>query len=402
MDIKFNKSNLIQLWLILIIVSLTTSPAFALNAAGMNIFLIGLMALSPIVFLSSVHSIGKVDVLLILFLLSIIFAPLLNHPESMRWSTVLYTWIFGITFLAYKQLLYKGFFQIEHFEKLLRYLIYTYTIVLLIQQFCVLTGLPIFIASHYNPVEPWKLSSLAAEPSWSARTVAFLMFCYIVSKEIISKKTYRFKIEFKNDKYLWFSFLWTMTTMNSGTAFLFVFIILSLFLRFKTLFGFIILGLVIFVIINVFGITVLDRTLNVFFATLTFDIESIIAADHSASFRIVPTIVMLQKVSVLTVDDWFGYGIDYTGNFMYLFTYGLSKGTTAGGSLSTWIEYGFLSFALLMLFSLYVSYIKQKRVALIFWFFLVFLYSVNTQILWMALTLLLTINYFYSMERGKL
>ena len=116
---NLTKTNLIKFWISIIIISFGTSPAFALDSSNMNILLIGVMLISPIILFISIRSISVEDILLILFILSIIFSPLINHPETMRWSTVIYSCMFIISFITYKHLLYKDVFGIEDFVKLI-------------------------------------------------------------------------------------------------------------------------------------------------------------------------------------------------------------------------------------------------------------------------------------------
>lgn len=402
MNNRFSKSKLIVFWISFLIVLLSTSPSFMLNESSMNTYLIGAMGLSPIILflsLQSIQGIGKEDVILILFLLSITFIPLFNHPETMRWSTVLFSWMFCLTFLVYKQLLLKGVFSLEDFVKLLSYLIYGYMIILIIQQFCVAVGLPVLFESHYNITEPWKLNSLAAEPSWAARSVGFLMFCYIITKEIILEKKYSFKTNFKDDRYLWLSFFWTMLTMGSGTAFLFIILVLSVFLRLKTLLLFIVIILILFGFINYFEIKAADRTIGLFLATLTFDPQLIMEADRSGSSRIIPFIVLIEKVNITSIDGWFGHGIDYVGNNLYMYFAIPIKGTGGGGMFELWMNYGFLSFILFLSFSLMITLKLRNFKVMFFWFFLVFMYGVNSQLVWMTIILIFTINYFFHKGR---
>ena len=159
-------------FLIIILVSMAISHAFALGEGNRNLFLIGVMSISQIIILRF-FEFDKLDFLLLLFFTTIAIFPSLSHPETMRWSTVFYSIMFGLTFIAYKQLLRQKHFSILNYFKILKLLIYAYFIVLLIQQFCVLTGLPIFNLSNYDVTQPWKLNSLAAEPSHSARIVAY-------------------------------------------------------------------------------------------------------------------------------------------------------------------------------------------------------------------------------------
>ncbi len=393
---NITKTNLIKFWLSLLIISFATSPAFALDSSNMNLLLIGVMLISPIILFISIRSISIEDILLILFMLSIIFSPLINHPETMRWSTVIYSCMFIISFITYKHLLYKDIFRIENFEKLIRYLIYAYTLVLIIQQICVLLGLPIFNLSNYSPAEPWKLNSLTSEPSHSARIVGLLMYCYIVIKEIMLNRKYNLKNDLKVDKWIWFSFFWTMITMVSGTAFLFIFLVLSVFLSFRNLIILLLVFIILIGAITFFEITAFDRTWKVFLATLTLDTNKIIAADPSASVRIVPFIIISQLVDFTTFNDWFGYGVDYVKSIFstYVRIGGLPEGFTGGGMFQVWLDYGLLSFLLFVYFTFSATYLKDSIVSVFFWFLLVFMYGVNSQIVWVTIVLLFTLNYF--------
>lgn len=393
---KFSLNIIKKNLIILIIISFSTSISLFIGNAGMNLFLIAIMAMSPIILLTSLKSIGKIDLFLILFMLLIIFSPLINHPETMRWSTVLYSCMFVVTFITYKQLLSNNVFTLTEFEILIRYLIYAYAIVLIIQQLCVLLGLPIFNISNYSPTEPWKLNSLTSEPSHSARIVGLLMFCYILIKEMVLKKKYDFKNDFNLDRLVWVCFLWTMITMGSGTAFLFIFIVFSIFLSFRNILSLIFLLLIFLVLINFFNITAFDRTINVFLATLTLDTTKIIETDPSASVRIVPFIIIAQLVDFVSFNDWFGYGVDYVKSIFsnVVDIGGLPEGWTGGGMFQIWLDFGLLAFIIFVIFSFSATFIKQNILSIVFWFFLVLMYGVNNQIVWITIILLYTIKYF--------
>ena len=66
------------------------------------------------------------------------------------------------------------------FMKLIRWIIYAYAIVLIIQLGCFFTGLPIFnkINIDINHGFP-RLNTLGAEPSWSARMIVLMLYVHI-------------------------------------------------------------------------------------------------------------------------------------------------------------------------------------------------------------------------------
>ena len=336
-----NIQKIANLFLALFFIGFAISPAFALGEGNRNLILIGIMCLSPILIVGF-NSLQRSDIWLIIFLIGIIIIPLVNQPQSIRWSTILYSCMFGLTFMAYTRLLYAARLSHSVYIKFLKYLIIAYTITLIIQQFCVLTGLPIFNVSNYDTTVPWKLNSLSAEPSHSARIVALLTYSYLFVKQILLRRSYHFKNDFSSDKWIWLGFFWIVMTSGSATGFLFLTIIMLKFLNFKNLFPLILISTLIFALINSFEISAANRAYQTFYATLTFDEASIIEADHSGSIRIVPIIILIKLIDFSTIDSWLGHGIDYVSTFLSYSLPGLQEGMSSGGLMVFCMEYGFL------------------------------------------------------------
>jgi hypothetical protein len=146
----------------LIFLSLSIAPAIFLGEGNRNLLLISIMFITPL-FLLKYLKFDKIDILLLACFLLMLIGPYFTNIESYRISTILYSIMFGFIFITYKQVLYHSSFRIENFLKIIKYIVYAYFIVLIIQQFCVITGLPIFNISNYSPTEPFKLNSLSAE-----------------------------------------------------------------------------------------------------------------------------------------------------------------------------------------------------------------------------------------------
>lgn len=391
--------NLIRFFVYLILISLAISPSFLISAVdNRNFFLIGVMGIvGPIVILV-LPELRRGDNFIFLFIASLLIIPFLFNPMSIRWSTIFYSIMFCLSFLAYKRLLLKGFFSVELYLGFLKKIICAYAIVLFIQQLCVLIGLPIFNTINYDPTTPWKLNSLSAEPSHSARIIGFLMYCYISMSEIKNNSNYNFKTQFKQDKKVWYAFLWSMLTMGSGTAILFLVVIVLKISRIKSFISILLCGLVLLTILNYSESSALDRSVKVFLATITLDENAIIEADHSASLRIVPIIILAQMVSISTINGWFGHGIDYVSSFLSNLIPGVPEGFSSGGLFQLWLEYGFVVFALFMIIIIQAGFNRKDLFSLLFLFLLVFLYGVNSQIVWMCLVLLFTNKYFFNLK----
>jgi hypothetical protein len=381
-------------FLVLIIIALAVSPAFALGEGNRNLLLIGVMVLSPVLIITF-NKFHKSDIWILSFLISIIAIPLLHQPQSMRWSTVLYSCMFGLTFMAYTRLLSKSKLSPFNYLNILKLLIIAYAITLLIQQISVLLGIPIFNISNYDEATPFKLNSLAAEPSHSARIMALMMYSFITIKELLLSRTYNLKKDLHNDKWVWIAFVWSMLTMGSGTAFLFLPLVLLKFLKRKNIIPLILLSFGVFGVLVVLGVDVFERTYKVFLATLTLDNNAILRADHSAAMRIVPFLVLMPMLSITTMNGWFGHGIDNVSTFLSDYIYGLPEGTSGGGLIQLWMDYGLIVFLIYVLTTLNIIYIKKDLFSLFFWFLLVFMYSINNQIVWLCIILLFTNNYFY-------
>ena len=377
------------------------SPSFALGEGNRNLFLIGLMGISPIIILIF-FKFDKLDFLLLLFLTTIIVFPYLLHPGTMRWSTGLYSIMFGLTFIAYKQLLRQNNFTFLKYYKILKFLIFAYFIVLLIQQFCVLTGLPVFNASNYSVGEPWKLNSLAAEPSHSGRVLGLLMYSFITIKEKLLNRSYDIKKDSRKDKWVWIAFIWTMLTMGSAAAFLFIALIFLKLVRFKNIISLFIIGIITVSLLNNIESTSFNRTLEIIVATLTLDETTIIKADHSASIRIAPVIILVKMLDLSYINGWFGHGVDYVSTFLSDNIPGVTEGTTGGGLFALFIEYGFISFVLFIIFSFKTVFNRNDYFNILFWFLLVVISGVNNQILWLCLILIFTNQYFLEKNFNKI
>jgi len=370
---------------------LAISPAFALGEGNRNLLLIGAMAISPIFLLRYPIIIPKIDIPLLCICFMIIMFPLLFHPETMRWSTLMYSCMFCLYFMAYVRILIFSNFTFENFIKLLRGLVFAFCIVLVIQQFCVLTGLPIFNVSNYNPLEPWKLNSLMAEPSHTARVLSLLVFIYMITYKQMTGIT-SLKEIILNDKYFFFAYIYCILTMGSGTAILLLVILLIGFMPIKNKLNISIylLLLLSFLYVASHEIKSINRTSKFIVTLLQFDEKKLISEDLSAAIRIVPTIHGAKSVSIFSIDDLFGHGVDSDAKLTPL-----PSVDCGAGSFSIWYNFGFFTAILFWGFCLFICFLREKMVmSTFFWLFLCFFYGgLNNQLIWLTLCLFFTYKY---------
>lgn len=387
-----NKSRLNTTYFSLAIIVMSTGLAFFKGAEDdRNLLVISFLCVSPLYLLLRLR-VHKTDLILFSIACLMFVNPLLVAPDSYRISTVVYSLLFFVFFMAFRVSIISGDVTVRDYWRVLRFLIFAYCFTLLTQQLCVAFGLPIFNESNYFSGDPWKLNSLAYEPSHSARIICILMYCYLVVRHL---DTGCLKSEHKNNKhdfFLWVAFLWTILTMGSTATIVFILPILLLIFGHKIK-ARNLLGLV-FLLPFILTSSEYERA-SLFIAAMgDFNILSLIETDASSAIRIVPQIIVASSVDLSSLQGWFGYGIDYSANLLHAEMPMLKEGATGGGFFQIWLEYGFVTFALLTFYTLRVSYCSSAKIGLFFWVLMVFMYGINSQIVWLTMTLLACNKYF--------
>ena len=145
---------------VLMLVFVSTSPAFALGEGSRNLLLIAMMMISPVFFLFFRQDNWKLELAVMLLMGLQFLLPIWRHPATMRYSTYLYSCLFYLYFVVYSRVLGHGAFTMEMFGNVLKGLLYAYFIVLFIQQICVLGHFPIFnLGIGYDGIhDKWKLN----------------------------------------------------------------------------------------------------------------------------------------------------------------------------------------------------------------------------------------------------
>lgn len=382
------------------LVLLATSPAIFLGDGNRNNLLIAFMFISPI-FLIRMRALSVEAVLLLGFAFSIIFFPAFAHSGSVRWSTVFYSLMFCALFLSYDVKLRGDFLRPAIFVSVVRYLIISYAAVLVVQQLCVLVGLPIFNVSNHDPSVPWKLNSLAAEPSHSARIVGLLMLAYILGQRLASRTGEEVRFSQRQNMFLWLCFLWTMITMVSATALIMIAIVLLTYVQRNHIRDYTFGALLAIAVLLLLPDWVTGRAVDLALATLTLDYAEVLRADHSGGMRIAPMLVLLDYVEIFSANGLFGNGIDSVGSFMSRHIWGVPEGSAGGGLLVLWYEYGLIAFVFFVLFTLKATGAVKAPANFLIWFALIFIAGVNNQMVWLAIILMYSLN-FYSRRADRI
>ena len=282
----------------------------AIEGYGVSPIKIALMGVAPLVFIFKTPYFSKALIWGILYWVVCFFSALYNG--NMRFSTIGYLGMFAITAITFFHLIQLGVFSLNHFIRLLKYLIIAYGVILILQQICMLVGIhyfPLINLCNQHFLSLTKLPSLSWEPSSTARILTGGMLSYIHCIDLLNdNKRLTIKDLFKDEnKWVTGLFLWTMLTMGSGTAFIGLGILSLYFVTRKTAVYVIPVLIALLFIGSSLEIKQLDRAVRVAQVSMTGDINAIIAEDGSASARIVPLVNTLT-IDLTKKESWIGHG----------------------------------------------------------------------------------------------
>ena len=374
-----------------IIITLTISPAFATDTVdNRNYLLIGAMFLGPVIVLFSNRFFPKIDIPAAILIITIFATQFLFHSGNIRFSSILFSCMYIVYFIAAVRVYYKAEITNLEFLKIIEILIIAYAIVLIIQQICVLLGLPVFNQLWgFGSENPWKLNSLSAEPSHTARYVGLLMYAFLKIDDSIYGYNVPFRFSFQNNRITWISFLWVMLTCQSGTAFIILGILLTKYITRNSIFAISSLLAVSFIIGMSSDFKPLKRATTFFSAVLTGDTNQMINADLSASIRVVPGILCLKRIDPTSLSGWIGEGSGSISKWLWKYIPGVPRGWTGGATAGYALEYGLLVGLLLLFFSFKWCFDKENKIATIaFWIVCLVLEGINMQMAWLCITLL--------------
>ena len=360
----------------------------ALEGYGISDLKVALMAFAPLLLSFKVPYMTKATVWCSVYMAVVLFCAYMQ--DYVRFSTIGYLGMFLITYIVYYNLLYeKHAFSLLYFIRLLRLLILAFFICLVLQQVSILLGirdLPIINLDNQYFLAIDKLPSLMIEPSHVARVLgcmylAYLQCCEIVEREKLSLK----RIFEKPHRWITIGFLYAMTTMGSGTAFIVLMILAMYFIKVKTLWYVVPIFVVLYFTLPLMNIHQLDRAVKTINATMTGDVETIIEADGSAASRVAPILNTLT-IDLSSSESWFGKGTNTQEE-------NRSIHIAQTGKIGNIDQYGLLSF-IVMQICVFVCAFRFLSLQTMLWA-MVFGFSFgNIAYTWGALMIFTAIRYF--------
>lgn len=370
-----------------------------------NTSLIIVMGLSSIMLIWHIlhHGISKDSIIGFGLLLVMFFCSKLT---SLHWrnSTFYYTCLFVLNYLLFLQLRTSKAFTEHNFLNVVKWLIYVYTGVIVLQQLCLLVE-----------IEPWnytlgeegaylndemRINGLSPEPSNISRYMMIFMMAYIGIYRHINGKL-QIKAFFKTNKRLFLCFLWSMLTIGSTTAVIFLPLVFAPFISRKNMILIIACGLALFALLSYLNFSSFQRALNFIPAVLSLNIDKIFEADNSGAYRVINIINLFQHYDLFSLNGIFGYGHDYD---VYLTDRYLSNnlvlGTGGGGIFVVMLNYGMISFIILLIFIWRTCYCSFNKLPFWITFFIISIQGINVQIFWCGLIFLAAVKYL-SLNHGN-
>lgn len=268
------------------------------------------------------------------------------HPESWRWSTLLFSTAFVLSYISiYNFVVVEKVFSIEHFIKICKWVMMAYFVACIIQQALIVLGityLPL-VNMMYALDRGIGCQSLSLEPSHSARIMLVLYYAYVKCCEYKrGEGPFTLSELFRGEhKWVTICFLWMMLTMGSGTAFVCLILFSLYFVRRHNWYYVIPILAICYTLIQASGIEALDRATSTIEATSTLDAQTVREADGSAAVRITPMLNSLNA-DFTQFDTWFGKGID--------------AGHAMGAKKTTFDDYGFVFYLITLLFNFSCAY----------------------------------------------
>ena len=286
------------------------------SRAGVSPIKVATMAIMPLIFITHFKATKAVGIAF-LYMIYIMYTAYFLHGSSFRASTVIYSFMFFLTYATFYNLIWvEQVFDMDEFLVFLRRFIFVLAGVLVAQQAFHLIGIRQFALLNMAQVLNRSIlagNSLSYEPSSLARTLGVLYYAYLKCHEYKQGRPVNIQQILKKE-HLWvtIAFGWAMFSMGSGTAFICL-AVLSLYFMKGAYFVFAIpIFIGVYFTLSYFEVQQFQRAANVAEATMTGDVDEVVETDGSASSRITPILNTIHDLNFNESDTWFGHGVDYS------------------------------------------------------------------------------------------
>lgn len=384
----FKWQNLVVFLIILFCIRyipLETRGGPSMIKTGVSFFCLLLLVLRPLY-------LSKGFLLTMLYFLIVFSCTYMLHPETFRWSTLLYLLSFLIVFVTFYNLVVcEQCLSYDVFLKLVKGLLIAFAVVLFLQQMLLIVGIrnfPLLNLSYYLG-RGIGANSLGGEPSSVARIMSVLFLALIRLLEIKYNRPLSLQDIFSEARWPVIAFLWTMVTMMSGTAFVGLALLSLYFVRRQSLLVVILVGVVFIIVVPYIEFEPLQRAYRMVTAFLTTgDQDAVMKADGSGGSRAIVLINTFTELDYSNLNAWIGHGVDYTKSF------GGHQARLQVAVIGNINEYGLISFIVMQI--IVYSCIIRRFFSLetLLWIFLFNMTFGNIAYAWGAVMVFSGVRYF--------
>lgn len=378
------------------LVLLCVNPDITQGHDNMNILLNTALCLSPAVLLlkSCRVLIPKVDIPFGCVVLCVMALPFFFHFETVRLSTMLFLCAYCVYIMMLARLVRVAKIDAATYCRVIRWTVYAYTFLLVIQQICVLMDWPVIMRSiPYQ--DPYKLNSLMAEPSQTTLVLGVLMYFYT---QVLSAQSsgYGLHNSFKTTPLLWICYIWTIATTHNASAFVLGPLCLLPFINRgnwpRYLIAAVIVALGVWLIPDGKFLG-MDRVRSFTTALPTLDESRMLKADTSISMRIIPTLHGAGMIDPGNRDTYVGHGVDAERRDTPEAPCG-ERRTGSTGFFNLWYNYG-IPAALAFWIGIGILTLIKGRPITLLTFLLAMILSgdYNVQFIWMVLAFSMVYKY---------
>jgi len=300
-----------------------------LEGMAVSIPKVAFMAIMPLVLLTKFPQPNKVLLWGFTYLIVTMALAQINGGIT-RMSTFIYSALFIFTFAVYYSLVWiKECFTLEYFLSLLKWIIWGYTICLLVQQACILVGIRYFpfvnlVGGSYYAIN--HLNTLAIEPSHAARLMTVFFYGFLKCTEYLNGESMGIKELYREYKWVIIAFVYFMLMIGSGTAIVGMAIVSLYFVQKKYAVFIVIAALAFYMLSPFIDYEPYNRAVATLNAAMTGDTEEVIKTDHSASSRVNILIDTFTKTDLTDFQTWVGHGMDVYSEYsinMAIYEYGM-------------------------------------------------------------------------------
>ena len=211
--------------------------------------------------------------------------------------------------------LLRTYINKDHYRKWLIIIITIFFFTLVIQQLGIILGINDFFnkldSSSYEIEKNFifYLNSLSTEPSYAATIISICFFSLLKLKSFNNLKKYSFK-DFKNDKLIWFMYLYQIIFFRSVFGILFLIIILYQLISLKKIRDWVFLSLLIgsFLMTSI-EFNAIVRLKNIIEGVDLQNIADFYQIDHSGSIRVLPFYYYIVNFNPIDIHSYVGIWI---------------------------------------------------------------------------------------------